>query len=230
MALANYFVNGITPEDTINNHFNTKEIKVVKEYDYDNNTVKEYYKTYGLYDFCIGAKAKGENRTYERFLIQNPDDISEDVKESIVLGYGFEKVGKTYKADHTGFMSLDELFTELMVQNKYVLDRPLSKTTRYIISNNGVQLIKKLPPLARSFKTKTDLYREKVDASQMNIFDIIDDVKLEPEDRETNIESGFTCTVVNKIDDDVLNSAPDIINKNYYIQECYKIINKINEQ
>jgi len=102
-------------------------------------------------------------------------------------------------------------------------DDKLYKVTRYYVSNEGSQLIKKLPPLEKSYITYTEKVKED-NPNQLDIFNIIEDVKVEPKERETNIEAGSLCTVFNKY---VKKDEYDI-NYNYYIKECYKIIDKIN--
>lgn len=102
-----------------------------------------------------------------------------------------------------------------------IIDTELAKMNRYYVSNEGVELIKKLPPLEKNYLTETDKYKNKVDNSQLNIFDIIDDVKIEPSDREENLEAGWKCTLFNKYEE---KNNYDI-NYNYYIDECNKIIN-----
>ena len=88
---------------------------------------------------------------------------------------------------------------------------------RYYVANIGVELIKKLPPLEKNYLTETD----KAPINQMNIFDIVADVRIEPSARDTNIEAGWKCTLFNKFEKkDDYN-----INYNYYIEECNKIIN-----
>ncbi len=56
----------------------------------------------------------------------------------------------------------------------------------------------------------------------MNIFDIIEDVKIEPGDREENLEAGWKCKLFNIYKEEEYN-----INFEYYINECYKTINII---
>jgi hypothetical protein len=64
----------------------------------------------------------------------------------------------------------------------------------------------------------------KVDETQVNMFDMIDDVRVEAEDRETNIEAGHLCTVMNKL---ITKKPEDYdINYEYYLNECNKIIDK----
>jgi hypothetical protein len=58
----------------------------------------------------------------------------------------------------------------------------------------------------------------------MNIFDLIDDVKVDIE-RESNIEAGYKVTIFNKYVKKDMNEYK--INYDYYINECYKIINVI---
>lgn len=104
------------------------------------------------------------------------------------------------------------------------LEERLSKITRYYVSNEGVELIKKLPPLAKNRHTDTDKHKIKFGDGQMNIFDVIEDVKVEAQDRESNLEVGYKCTVMNKL----ITTAPDNydINFDYYLNECEKIMRK----
>ena len=98
-----------------------------------------------------------------------------------------------------------------------IVDEPLARMNRYYVSNNGSELIKKLPPLDKNYLTETD----KQPSNQINIFDIVEDVRVEPKDRETNIEAGWKCTLFNKYEE----KDNYDINYNYYIEECNKIIN-----
>tara|TARA_R110000772_G_scaffold24943_4_gene65451 strand:+ start:631 stop:2163 length:1533 start_codon:yes stop_codon:yes gene_type:complete len=158
IALANYYINGVNPVETIYNHF--------LEDDYS------FCKNYGVFDFCLGSKMKGKNKLFARTINSNS-----------------------------------------------VNDLQLGRVTRYYVSNDGVELIKKLPPSESNYLTETDKHPE----NQMNMFDIIEDVKVDPKDRETSIEAGWKSTVFNKyIDDDY------DLNYSYYINEVNKIINKIN--
>lgn len=70
LALANYFINNISVENSINNHLNNSDIRIVKEYDYDNKK-PIYYDTYGIYDYCLGAKMKGSNELISREILNN---------------------------------------------------------------------------------------------------------------------------------------------------------------
>lgn len=156
IALANYFINDVKPEHTIKNHLNNKDYS--------------FAKNYGIFDFCHGAKMKGDNKLFAR-----------------------------------------------SIKGVNIIDEPLAKMNRYYVSNTGVELIKKLPPLEKNKITDTD----KAPDNQMNIFDIVEDVKIEPKDRETNIEAEHICTIFNKY----VEKNDYNINYNYYINECYKIIN-----
>ncbi len=163
IALANYFINNVKIEDTIYNHLNKID-------DYS------FCKNYNIFDFCIGAKMKGDNILYQREFI--------DFKQA---------------------------------------DTELSKITRYYVSNTGVELIKKLPPLEKNSLTETDKHKLKINKNQMNLFDLIEDIKIETPDREENLEAGQVCTIFNKYEmKDDYN-----INYKYYINECEKIINAI---
>lgn len=161
IALANYFINNISVEDTIYNHLN--------------KTKYSFAENYGIYDFCLGAKMKGQNELVQRYW----------------KGY-------------------------------YLIEESLSKMNRYYVSNIGVELIKKLPPLEKNFLTETDKYKLKFDPNQMNIFDIIEDVKVNAENRDENLEAGYKCTLFNKYKEYNYD-----LNYDYYIKECYSIIDKL---
>ena len=103
-----------------------------------------------------------------------------------------------------------------------LMEDPLSKMNRYYISNIGVELIKKLPPLEKHFLTETDKYKLKFDDQQLNIFDFIEDVKVDAENRDENLEAGYKCTLFNKYKEYDYD-----LNYDYYIKECYNIIDKL---
>lgn len=161
ITLANFFINNISISDTINNHLN--------------NNNYSFCTNYGIYDFCLGAKMKGDNKLFKR-----------------------------------------------NIQDFKVVDEPIGKINRYFISNNGYELIKKLPPLEKNSLTASDKHKIKVDSTQLNIFDFIDDIKIEPGDREENLEAGWKCELFN-----VYKEKEYDINFEYYINECNKIINTI---
>ena len=161
IALSNYFINNISVEDTIYNHLN--------------DTKYSFAENYGIYDFCLGAKMKGQNELVQRYW----------------KGYD-------------------------------LIEEPLSKMNRYYVSNIGVELIKKLPPLEKHHLTETDKYKLKFDANQLNIFDIIEDVKVDAENRDENLEAGYKCTLFNKYKEYDYD-----LNYDYYIKECYNIIDKL---
>lgn len=159
LSAANYFIHGIHPSKTIDNHFKNGNYIFGKE-----------YKNYGIYDFCIGNKTKFNNKLYER--TRNGIDIS---------------------------------------------DTELGKVNRYYVSNSGSELIKKLPPLDKNFIGLTD--KVKSETGQINIFDFVDDVKIEPSKRETNIEAGYFCTLFN-----IYKESDYDINYNYYYNDVNKLI------
>lgn len=107
--------------------------------------------------------------------------------------------------------------------DKEVIDTELTKTTRYIVTNSGYSLIKILPPM----EGKLDkLEKIKINSpNQVNLFDFVEDTTRIDINREVNIEAGWLCTVYNKHVDKPINEYD--INYDYYIKECYKIINTI---
>jgi hypothetical protein len=87
----------------------------------------------------------------------------------------------------------------------------LQKVNRYFISNDGLNLLKRLKPL-----------EGKKVSNQMDIFNNIDDGT-----REQEVEAGWLTTIFNKYYK--LEMKKYNINYSYYIDKCKKIINNINE-
>lgn len=177
IALGEYFINNKPIEKTIFEHidiFNTNSNNI-SDININNKLSNSFYENFGIYDFCIGAKMKGQNELVQRYW--KGHDLMED---------------------------------------------SLSKMNRYYISNVGVELIKKLPPLEKHFLTETDKYKLKHDPNQINMFDFIDDIKIDAIDRDENLESGYKCTIFN-----TYKEYDYDLNYDYYINECNKIIDKL---
>ena len=168
IAVANYFINGVTPEQTIRHHH------VRKNYPELILDGEECLQSYGIYDYCKRVKIQGKDTLVSNKFHENVAD---------------EKVEQ--------------------------------KMTRYYISNKGVQLIKKMPPLATK-KGELDKYQEEY-PNQTMLWDI-DELKVIP-DRRNQVEAGVYTTVFNKYKTKEFSEYN--INTSYYIDECYKIINAI---
>lgn len=92
---------------------------------------------------------------------------------------------------------------------KSQIEIPLQKINRYYISNNGINLIKRLPKL-----------ENKIANMQLDIFGNIDDGT-----REAEVEAGWLSTIYNK---HIIKDINDYdINYNYYIDKCNKILKNI---
>lgn len=92
---------------------------------------------------------------------------------------------------------------------KSQIEIPLQKINRYYISNNGINLIKRLPKL-----------ENKIANMQLDIFGNIDDGT-----REAEVEAGWLSTIYNK---HIVKNINDYdINYNYYIDKCNKILKNI---
>lgn len=122
--------------------------------------------------------------------------------------------------------SIGQNTLELWHYNQYgqTVIEPLQKINRYYMSSTSNRiLMKKMPPVAKL--THTEKHKQKVNANQMDIFDIVEDVKVEVE-REGNVEAGYKVTIFNKFEHKD-NITDYNIDYSYYINECYKIINVI---
>lgn len=98
-----------------------------------------------------------------------------------------------------------------------IVDEELGKVNRYYVSNQGSELIKKMPPLEKNYIGYTD--KVKSETGQINIFDFVEDVKIDPSDRETNIEAGYKCELFN-----IYKDTSYDINYKYYYHEANKLI------
>lgn len=214
IALANYYVHGVPVGRTIKNH--------LAGIDYP------FAKNHGILDFCLGAKMKGQNKLYARIEKSNMTAFSEEDKKEIARNNGwYEWHGGSWMKEGMSDRSattLDYAFRSSLKSEDWYKDTPLSKITRYYVSNQGVELIKKLPPLPKNELTYTDKHKMSIDPNQMDLFDVVEDVKIDTPDRESNLEVGYRCTVMNKLE----YKKPEEydINYDYYINECNKIIEK----
>ena len=124
-----------------------------------------------------------------------------------------------------GFKSKGQNTLELWSYDEYgkIIKEPLQKMNRYYVSSISDKILMKImPPLDKL--THTEKYKKNVNSNQIDIFDFIDDVKVDIE-RESNIEAGYKVTIFNKY---VIKDMSEYkINYDYYINECYKIINVI---
>jgi hypothetical protein len=102
-----------------------------------------------------------------------------------------------------------------------------TRVNRYIVTNKGSKLIKIMKPLENEDgsqkKDKLVKYRQE-NPLQLDLFHFVEDVVI-VKDRESEVEAGYYTQMMNRIDS--LNIQDYDINYNYYINECYKIINQI---
>jgi len=105
--------------------------------------------------------------------------------------------------------------TESLVNGSHTIV-PVQKTNRYFVSNDGVSLRKILPP----DENKKDAL-ELEPANQLNIFDIVEDVKIDKH-RVSYIEAGHNVTMFNRTFD-----GPYNLNFEYYLKECNKILEQL---
>jgi hypothetical protein len=213
LALANYFIHNVPPEYTIYNHLISEDYS--------------FAKNYGIFDFLIGAKMKGNNKLVQRELL-GPDSFGIPDMRDFVQLFGYKnisyyvienqrkkKIDIAVKENKGGL--LKDIFDLCYQNSSLIKDTSLSKTTRYYVSNNGTQLIKKMPFL----KSKLNNYHNK--SLKLHLSKDMSELKfleIQLPERETNIESGWLCTVMNKIK----RKEDYDINYDYYISEAYKII------
>jgi hypothetical protein len=98
----------------------------------------------------------------------------------------------------------------------------LQKTNRYYVSKEGKKLMKIMPPLDKL--TYTEKHKLKVNPNQMDLFDFVEDVRVDLE-RESNVEAGSKVILFNDYIEKPIEEYG--IDYEYYIDEAYKIINVI---
>lgn len=105
-------------------------------------------------------------------------------------------------------LGLNKFYMRAKVQREHKLvardttDIPLQRITRYVVTNTGASLIKIMPPLPKN----PDKWRE------------------------TEIESGWKCTVCNNLSEINLELLKENINIEYYLTQIKKIINAIEKR
>lgn len=165
-------------------------------------TIKEHT---NIFDFFKMCKAKSD------FKIEYWTNVKtkRQLRQPLPYEYNFGK----------GTLTEND-YVEVIYEKKVL---QMGKVTRYLISNKGGQLMKIMPPIKTIKDTETEKFR-KTHPNQTNLFDFVEDVLVIP-DRESNIESGYLTTIHNRL------KSTDIkdfdINYDYYINECKKVINAI---
>lgn len=116
-----------------------------------------------------------------------------------------------------------EFITRSFDKGKIIETPQQKRVNRYIVSNTGVKLIKILSPLINEDGTyKIDKIAK--NKQQLNIFNIVDDVIVEKQ-RESEVAANNHVTILNRLQSKYIKDFD--INYQYYINECYKIINSI---
>jgi len=176
----------------------------------DKNSVKfdGWHKNHSMMIVSIALKEYFINNTPIETTIKNHNNIFDFCK--VVKGIG-EATFKTIQ----------------WIDRKIVETPQQKKINRYIVTIDGYKLIKILPPLQDdegNFKKDKLAKFKKENPNQLNMFDFIPDV-VQSVNRESEVEAGYKVQILNKI------KSKDIkdynINYDYYIKECYKIINSI---
>jgi hypothetical protein len=155
------------------------------------------------------------NTSVEKF-IYNHDNV-----------YDFFKRTKINKADKL-FLRND---TDVEIQrvSRYYISGSYkyNKTDKeFVVIGNGGSLIKEMLPLVQKETKKLKLDYDRIIKKGENI-SYEDYKKSLIKNRNTNLESTFLCTVVNDMSKADVKEIKKNIYYQYYIDECYKIINTI---
>ena len=100
------------------------------------------------------------------------------------------------------------------------------ETKNYFYYGSGITLIKEMPPLVKVSKKLQDAYKKAVEEGYEKDFDSFKKETALP--RNSNIEAGYLCTIVNDMDLTSEEYIRQTLNYQYYIDEVYKVINLIN--
>lgn len=126
--------------------------------------------------------------------------------------------------------------SKLVGVDEFMIDQPLQNICRYYISNNGLQLVKIMPPVeeervVRLYKgsdgedyfayTEGDIrkYEKKPKTSRGKSYEFIKEYAEKCPNRRIGIDTEWKVTVCNDI-----NNFKGDINYDYYIQECKKLV------
>lgn len=118
-------------------------------------------------------------------------------------------------------------FIERWNEGFTIKEYPLQKVNRYIISNSNRKLIKILDPILteEGYNKQDKLFKyRKENPQQLDLFHFVEDVSVN-KNRESEVEADYNITILNKIES--TNPKDYDINRNYYIHQCYKLINVI---
>ena len=83
-----------------------------------------------------------------------------------------------------------------------------------------------MPPLVKVSKKLQDAYKKAVEEGYEKDFDSFKKETALP--RNSNVEAGYLCTIVNDMDLISEEYIRQTLNYQYYIDEVYKVINLIN--
>jgi len=139
----------------------------------------------------------------------------------------------------------DKLYARLLDENGNIISQEeVQRIVRYYVSGyqqfdkdsktfiqngTGVTLIKEMPPLAQKETKKmiTDFNKE-VKNGYLGTYEQYKESLIKP--RNTNIEAGYLCTVVNDMELTTVDEIKSKIDYQYYIDEVYKVINLIEHK
>lgn len=140
----------------------------------------------------------------------------------------------------------DKLFSRVLDENGNIAKQTeIQRVTRYFVSGSqsfnkntktfeyygsGTTLIKEMPPLATKETKKLLNDYNKIVREQFYQGTLEDYKELVKTPRNTNIEAGYLCTVINDLDDISEDEMKSKLNYQYYIDEVYKVINLIEHK
>lgn len=120
-------------------------------------------------------------------------------------------------------------FIERWNEGSIIKESSLQKVNRYIVANSNKKLIKILDPILteEGYNKQDKLFKyRKENPQQLDLFHFVEDVSIN-KNRESEVEAGYNTIVLNKIES--TNPKDYDLNYQYYITQCYKLINTITK-
>lgn len=145
-----------------------------------------------------GVKRKGTFE-YEREYHQNHSMmiVPRAIEKYFLNGIPVEESIREHD-DLWDFFKRVKLVGDSRLVARTIEDVPMQKLTRYYVSREGSSLIKIMPPIKGKVK-----------------------------DREFNVEANHLCTTANVVTDELLDEMKNNLDYSYYVDECNKIIETV---
>ena len=157
--------------------------------------------------------------------IRNHDNIYDFFKRTKI-----SKSDKLYSRVYDEFGNIVSEKEEQRITRYYISGSQQynKEIKQFVTTGNGISLIKEMLPLDPKLTKKLIVAYDKA-VEEDDYEGTLDDFRKESSKiRNTNMETGYLCTICNNLNDTSEEFIRGNINYQYYIDEVYKVINLIN--